>query len=271
VGSTSIPVTRGAGGTASVDVDGFRVSDLRFRPLVALGLHSHERACLAVVLDGGVDKRFRGTTMEAGAATVVTMPPAEPHEDRFGRAGARIVVVEPDERAVERLRPFARTLDRVGGFEDFAAASVAARLARELAASDRAATIAREGLVLELLATASRAGEPAAARPPRWLAEATEYIRARFRETFRVADVAAAVSVHPAHLARVFREHERVTIGEYVRRLRLEWAAWELARTDAPLAAIAVDAGFADQSHFTRAFKRHAGVTPGRYRTLARR
>jgi AraC family transcriptional regulator len=43
-------------------------------------------------------------------------------------------------------------------------------------------------------------------------------------------------------------------------------AAAQIAQTDVPIARIAVDAGFADQSHFTRMFKRYVGTTPARYR-----
>jgi AraC family transcriptional regulator len=61
-----------------------------------------------------------------------------------------------------------------------------------------------------------------------------------------------------------------VSVGEYLRRLRLDWAASQLAATETPLALLAAEAGFADQSHFTRAFKRHAGLTPARYRSMVR-
>jgi AraC family transcriptional regulator len=56
-----------------------------------------------------------------------------------------------------------------------------------------------------------------------------------------------------------------MTVWQYSRRLRLEWAAAQLTEQRS-LAQIAVEAGFAGQSHFTRAFRRHFGVTPGRYR-----
>jgi len=61
-----------------------------------------------------------------------------------------------------------------------------------------------------------------------------------------------------------------VTVCEYSRSLRLDWAATQL-EGDVRLAQVALEAGFADQSHFTRAFRRHVGVTPGRYRELLRR
>src|SRR5262249_21772677 len=74
--------------------------------------------------------------------------------------------------------------------------------------------------------------------------------------------VAAAVGIHPVHLARVFRYHFGATLGDYVRRLRVEFAARQLITTEETLAGIALAAGFSDQSHFTRTFKRQTGMTP---------
>jgi AraC-like DNA-binding protein len=71
-------------------------------------------------------------------------------------------------------------------------------------------------------------------------------------------------------VAPAFRREYGVTVTEYARSLRLEWARTQIVLDAAPLARIAYEAGFADQSHFTRAFRRHTGVTPGRYRELVR-
>jgi AraC family transcriptional regulator len=81
-----------------------------------------------------------------------------------------------------------------------------------------------------------------------------------------LAGAAAAGGVHPAHLAREFRVHYRTSVGSYVRGLRLAWAAQRLAGTNDPIADIAVEAGFADQSHFTRAFRSYSGLTPRAFR-----
>jgi AraC family transcriptional regulator len=96
-------------------------------------------------------------------------------------------------------------------------------------------------------------------------------LRTRIGEPVRLGELAAETGVHPTHLARAFRARYGVSVGEYGRRIRLAWAATEIVRGDAPLAAVAAEAGFADQSHFTRLFKRHIGTTPARYRQEARR
>jgi AraC family transcriptional regulator len=102
------------------------------------------------------------------------------------------------------------------------------------------------------------------ARASAWLHEE------RFLQVPDVTELATTAGVHPTELACMFRAHYGESIGEYARRLRLEWAAERLAGTDIGLASLAAEAGFADQSHFTRAFRRLYGLPPGRYRTAHR-
>jgi AraC family transcriptional regulator len=71
--------------------------------------------------------------------------------------------------------------------------------------------------------------------------------------------------VHSVHLARQFKRTFGWTVGDYVRRLRVEFVCQQL-ETGKPLAELALRAGFSDQSHLTRIFKRFTGQTPGEYR-----
>ncbi len=146
------------------------------------------------------------------------------------------------------------------------------RLAAELRATDAAAPLAAEGLALELLAAASR--EEASRRidrAPSWLSSAEDLLRARVGDCVRLSELANEIGVPPVQVARAFRARYGVSVGEYGRRTRVEWAAAEIARGDRSLAEIATEAGFADQSHFTRLFKRYLGTTPGQYRAFQSR
>lgn len=74
-------------------------------------------------------------------------------------------------------------------------------------------------------------------------------------QTLSLSNVAEVVGVHPTHLAKMFRRHYGCTIGEYIRMLRLDYAAKLLAQPNKTLSAIALVAGFYDQSHFAHFFK----------------
>jgi AraC family transcriptional regulator len=145
---------------------------------------------------------------------------------------------------------------------------VATRIRRELALPDAFTPLAVEGLALELTAIAGRSRAPAPA--DRWAEQAHSLLRERFREAVTPREIAREIGVHPAHLARVFRTRYGESLGEHIRRLRIQWAAEQMIIAKVPLAILAVEAGFCDQSHFTRAFRRHYGVTPARFRAMHR-
>lgn len=254
---------------SSADVNGLHVAELRFPPRYVQAPFEPDAPYLAVVLDGALEKSFRLRTMSLGETDAVAMPAGARHSARFGSTGARIVVV----LAKNRPDAVAGCLDRLVELRAQPFGWLAWRLAAELDGSDTAAPLAAEGLACELLAAASRGsrGEQPARRPPAWLSCAEELLHARIGDRIGLSELAHAVGVHPAHVARVFRARHGVSVGEYARRVRLAWAAAEIARGDTPLAAIAKEAGFADQSHFTRLFKRHVGMTPARYRAEAQR
>ncbi|WP_231937106.1 helix-turn-helix transcriptional regulator [Caballeronia udeis] len=92
----------------------------------------------------------------------------------------------------------------------------------------------------------------------------------RFHEGLTLDEIATDSHVSADHLAREFRKHFGVTVGEYVRQIRVDFACGQLAGGRQSLAAIAEAAGFADQSHFTRVFRRRMGVTPAVYRSQLR-
>jgi AraC family transcriptional regulator len=246
------------------NVNGLTVSELRFPPGYVQDAFEPELPYLALVLDGSLEKSFRTRTIELGRACGLTMPAGATHGARFGAKGARIVVVKPRDAS----HPAAHSLDRLVDLRGPGFSWLAWRLAGELRATDAAAPLAAEGFALELVAGTCReaATEAHVGRSPAWLRSAEELLRARIADSIGLSELADAVGVHPMHLARTFRARHGISVGEYGRRLRVAWAASEIARRDTPLALIAAQAGFADQSHFTRVFKHHVGTTPARYR-----
>ena len=257
------------GDLGRIEVGGVRVMRSRFTPLTRLGTHAHACACLTVVVKGNVVKSFARSTLEVDSPHAVAMPPEEPHRARFGSAGAEVVMVEPMHDLERLLGENMRLFGRVQPIRDPAVSALAWQLRRELSQPDAVTPLAVTGLVLELLAHAARR-DPARRVRPAWIAAAEEYLRAHFADRVGLDEVAVATGQSPGRVSRGFRSHLGVSPWEYVRRLRIDWAVHQLSTTDRPLSEIALDAGFADQSHFTRAFKRRIGASPGAFRRDAR-
>jgi AraC family transcriptional regulator len=271
MGTRSVPVTMGSPVFRSMALDGFDVIEAWFPPQEYLARHAHDRACVATMLEGSFDLAIARRVHPCPPTAVATEPAGESHANRIGSAGARVVVIQPDPARADFLRPFERVLDRPTHQHHAGIAACAARLTRELDHPDDLAPLAAEAAVLEILVTLSRLALVAERTPPPWLLRARELVHARFREPLRIVNVAREVDVHPGHLARAFRQHFRMTLGSYVRSLRLDWVATRLLESEESLASLALAAGFADQSHLTRAFKCHSGLTPQAYRRARQR
>jgi AraC family transcriptional regulator len=123
-----------------------------------------------------------------------------------------------------------------------------------------------EGITLEMLGHSVREQFREKKRPPVWFLRVIEKLNDEFAANFTLEQLATEASVHPVHLAKVFRQFQRQTIGEYQQKLRVSRAIQLLRDRKIPLSEIAISVGFFDQSHFTRVFKRHLGLTPAVFR-----
>lgn len=232
--------------------------------------HAHRYAYLSLLLAGGYREQAAGRVLVQRPLTVAFHPPGLEHRDEVAEGGVRLLCVEVGERWLGRLReegPLALDLHALPGGE---AVRLAVRLFRELRQWEEATSpLLAEGLALELLAMAAsraRRRPPRERHPPAWLGKVEEHLRATFHHPPGLERLAAEAGVHPVHLARTFRHFRGCTPGAYVQELRVRrvWAG--AADPRLPLADLALEAGFADQSHCTRVFRQRTGVTPGALR-----
>jgi AraC-like DNA-binding protein len=93
-----------------------------------------------------------------------------------------------------------------------------------------------------------------------------QHIEQHYADTVSMARMAKLAGLSSTHFIRRFRQLLRMTPIEYLRNVRVRAARRLLTETDAPLATIAAQTGFTDQSHFTRRFRQTTGLTPAEYR-----
>jgi AraC family transcriptional regulator len=237
-------------------IGGYHFSLTRYLRGTRIPPHTHGEAFATVVVDGGYDEAVEGTTRQCAAQSIVVHAAGERHEDVVSSRGATCLNIHGG--------PFVQSALADGA----AAAAIALKLQREFRTPDELSPLAVEALLLELTVVTGRARRETRGLPS-WLAEVGRTLERRFAEPLTLGELAAVAEVHPAHLARAFRRHFGLTVGERLRELRVGQARRRLAG-NAPLGEVALDCGFADQSHFTRTFRRATGLTPAAFRRLLR-
>lgn len=241
-----------------------------YAPHLRLTRHRHERAYYCLVIAGDFAESCGGRDHEGGAWTLIARPAGEEHTQLFGRRGARCLNVEVAPAWLERHHLPASVPSHRRELHA-RRSGLAARLYREFQVDDDMRHLALEGLAAELVVESVRASRDSDRAAPVWLRASRELLESRIVSPPTLEAFARAVGVHPARLARAFRRHFRCSPAEYVRRRRLEIASRALRETDLPLSQIALEAGFCDQSHLTRAFRRELNTTPAAFRVEGRR
>jgi AraC family transcriptional regulator len=254
------------------EAGGFVFTETRHRPLLSLPRHANDRATLVAVLGGDYEETGDRRAHRHAPGSLILRPPGHVHSNSIGPRGASCLLIELTDLRFDSLRRHGSLFDGARALAPGGATGAAVHATRELAASDQASSLVLESLALEMLGQFLRQpSRSPAGGGPSWLPAVRELLDVREGEAApSLARVARAVNLHPVYLARAFRSRLGCSVGEYARRRRVAWACERLAGSDRTLAEIAGGAGFHDQSHFSRVFRRHTGMTPAGFRRATR-
>ena len=242
-------------GKRSVRAGAFVVRASLYAPGCSTGMHAHADARIVVPLGEAFETRSRRRHFVVANGDAIVRPAAVAHEDRYTTTVGCVAVSCGDGRldalASELVLARARDVGRL-------AAEIGTELARD--EPDAVAALTLESLCSALVdATLRRDGAPP------WLDAMRAQLDGGPGDELTLRALAERAGLDPAHVARAFKRRFAVSVGAYGRRVRLR-RAYRLLRAGRPLAESAALAGFADQSHLSRAFRAAFGTTPGAVR-----
>jgi AraC family transcriptional regulator len=231
----------------------------------ARAAHFHPWLHLTIVCRGLYSRKLRRQTFDYKSGSLTFLQTNESHTDCYAAGSKCLHVVIPSNVEKALTSAFGpQGIVRAISPDLSAYASIA--LQREFRHTDNHSPTVVEALLLDLMSRHLDILRDRSVARPKWLSTLLDYLDDTFEQQWTLTNMAAEVGVHPVHLCRTFSEHFDCTLGEYIRKLRVLRGRQLLAIDNGTLAEIALQSGFADQSHFTRVFKKICGLTPGESR-----
>ena len=239
--------------------------------------HTHDQYAIGVIESGALGFYYRGENVVAPRGQINLCIPGEVHTGQPMTAAGwsyRMFYFDPDllQRVSAEIagRPREIPFFRTGVIDDVALAARIRRL-HVLMEQQDTSLLEQESMLLWTLGqmVIRHADDPPVLQTMKKektaVFRAKQYIQTHYTQNFSIEDLARAAHLSPYHMIHVFREEMGVPPHAYLRQIRISKAK-ELLAQGLPLADAAQSAGFTDQSHLNRWFKRLWGITPGQYR-----
>lgn len=236
--------------------------------------HTHDTFAIGIIDEGAATLWCRGSTVAVPRGSVLLVPPGEVHTGGRHRdaavVGYRLVYANADWLAIaasDSRLAMAPPMPRDLVVHHPLLRAEVARLCASLL-NPSCSHLEREEHVVTVLGSLvadCNAQRPTPSAAPAAAARARDYLHAHAAEGVSLFTLAALVEQSPSQLIRVFRRCFGFTPHAYQTQRRIDIAKHLLAQGHAP-GAVAVQAGFVDQSHLNLHFKRRVGVTPAAYR-----
>lgn len=241
-----------------------RVISRRYAPAALFERHRDDLSRITLTLGGGVAEDTRQGSVAIGPGDVLLKSRTAVHENRYAPAGGALQVSfeflaeDADSGALRRVLDDVWSLRRGGDALRLATAALEAAIARD------ACTVTAAANDMASAAVESPSRRSAA---PRWLASLKDELQQDGFAHVDVAHRARSAGVHPVHASRLFRACYGATITSHAQEHAVRRAIGELAAGES-LSHAAASAGFYDQSHMSRVFRRITGRTPGMHRRI---
>ena len=242
---------------------------------VCYARHSHAHFSIGAITAGRSTYAHEQAQFEVAAGTVVLMNPGDVHAcnpiDDQPWSYVMLYVETPWLTDLQHQLGFSEDLE----FRRFSATHLqdaalfcGLMALYEVLVDDQQDVLRKQSTAVEFFSDLQLRLNPAgqALREPNFkLERAADFIREHCTELLSLEDICAAAQLSPSYLIRAFKQHYGMTPHAFLVNQRIQFAR-ERLRGGQLIADVALEAGFADQAHFQRAFKQHLAATPGQYR-----
>jgi AraC family transcriptional regulator len=242
----------------------------RYNPGISLERHYHDNTWVVLTFSGSFALTMRSREAVLTPKSLLYVPAGEMHANVFGSDGAGVFITAIDPAWIgNRLEIVNADADRPRIAPTGYLCPLALKMYEEFKRPDALSDLIVEGAFLELVGRWFREGVHQHRDAPAWMRRVNALLHDSFRGSVSLGDVARVAGVNPSHVAREFHRVYGMTVGDYIRKLRVEFVAERLLqphKDTASLTDLALCAGFSSHAHMASMFKRATGMTPTEYR-----
>jgi AraC-like DNA-binding protein len=250
----------------TLNLNGCILTEAGYTPQMQVPWHYHENAYFYYHIKGHMLEVTRKQSFDCIPGTILFHHWQEPHYNTNFSKDAGFFHVELAQTWFEKHELSASNFQGSNRLEQPLFKSLFHKIYKESKINDSTTSIATEGLLLQVLAEIMRYDAYPKTSVPTWVHKVKEIIHEYYAERITLSFLARETGIHPVHLSRDFPRYFRMTMGDYIRKIKIDKATVFLSDRKKSITEIAYDCGFSDQSHFIRCFKQATGITPNKYR-----
>tara|TARA_R110000868_G_scaffold142045_2_gene359118 strand:+ start:528 stop:1337 length:810 start_codon:yes stop_codon:yes gene_type:complete len=230
--------------------------------------HYHENAYFTFILEGNVIEGNKKEIYNCSAGSLLFHNWQEPHYNIKPEGFTRGFHIEIEKEWFDDLEFNANNLEGSINIANSDLKFLMYKIFRETKVDDTTSTLSIQTLLLETLGKMLLDKQTNANKKPSWVSEINMILNDQFTDALSLDYLSKTVNIHPVHLSRDFSKYFHSSFGAYIRKLKVEKSLRLISHKKLSLTTIALDCGFADQSHFTRCFKEINGINPSEYRKI---
>jgi len=251
----------------TINLEGITLTDTEYT-LDKVDWHYHENAYFTFILQGNVIEGNKKEVYNCGAGSLLFHHWQEPHYNIKPPGFTRGFHIE---LAHEWFRNLDFDINSLSGSINVSNPDLKVllyKIFRESKLTDTTTELGVQTLLLQLLSKMQQDSRAAYRDKPLWVSRLKELLHDNFADSWSLTELSKELDIHPVHLSRDFPKYFHCTLGEYIRKLKVEKALSLLAQKNKSLTDITYECGFADQSHFTRCFKAVNDIKPLAHRRI---
>lgn len=230
--------------------------------------HYHEMPYFTFLLQGGLIEGNKKEVYHCSAGALLFHNWQEAHYNIKPKGFARGFHIELDQKWINRFDLDLKKLQGNIQIADPGIKFLLYKIFRETKNHDNTTALSIQNLLLETFVRMENKQNAHHKGKPVWVSEIREVLHEHYVDRLSLTELSYMLNIHPVHLSRDFSKYFRCSLGEYIRKLKVEKALSLLSNKSISLTDITFACGFSDQSHFIRCFKQEIGTSPLLYRRL---